>query len=283
MAGQRERTLTFIDGRWLEGNPPLLGPRTHAAWLASVVFDGARAFGGATPDLDRHCERVVRSAWAHGLKPVLAAGEILELCHDGIGRFPPGAELYIRPMFFGESGFVAPDPDSTRFCLSVWESPLPEPRGGMSACLSPLRRPGPEVAPTVAKASCLYPQSGLALQDAKRRGFDDGLMLDPLGNVAEFCYSNVFVGRDGAVHTPVPNGTFLNGITRQRVIALLRAAGIEVHERTLTVEDVRGADELFATGNHAKVMPYARFEDRDLQPGPLYARARELYWEFALG
>ena len=283
MAAEQGRALTFIDGRWLKGNPPLLGARTHAAWLASVVFDGARALGGRTPDLDRHCERVVRSAWALGLKPILAAGEILELCRDGIGRFAPGSDLYIRPMFYGTEGFVAPDPEGTRFCLSIWESPLPEPRGGMSACLSPYRRPGPEMAPTMAKASCLYPQSGLALQDAKRRGFDDALMLDPLGHVAEFCYSNAFIGRDGAVHTPVPNGTFLNGITRQRVIALLRGAGIEVHERTLTVQDVREADELFATGNHAKVMPYARFDDREFQPGPLYARARELYFEFALG
>jgi branched-chain amino acid aminotransferase len=225
---------------------------------------------------------VVRSAEALGLAPTKRAGEVLELCWDGIRRFPPGAELYIRPMFYAEAGFVAPEPGSTRFCLTVQEAPLPEPRS-RSACLSSHRRPSAEVAPTLAKAACLYPQSGLALIEAQRRGFDDGVMLDPLGNVAEFCYSNLFIGKDGAVHTPVPNGTFLNGITRQRVIALLRGAGVAVHERALRFEEVLAADEVFATGNYAKVMPYCRIEDREFQPGPLYTRARELYFEFALG
>lgn len=271
---------TYVKGAWLEGNPPLIGPMSHAMWLASLVFDGARAFEGVAPDLGLHCARSVRSALVMGLRPMLTAGEIEELCWDGIRCFPKEAELYIRPMFWAESGFVAADPDSTQFALTIHEAPMP-PASGFSACLSTRRRPTPASAPTEAKAACLYPNAGLALNEARGRGFDNAIMLDPIGNVAEFATANLFIAKDGVVHTPVPNGTFLNGITRQRVIGLLREAGITVHERTLTFAEVMEADEVFSTGNYSKVVPVTRVEDRDLQPGPFGQQARALYWEFA--
>jgi branched-chain amino acid aminotransferase len=102
-----------------------------------------------------------------------------------------------------------------------------------------------------------------------------------LGNVAELATANIFMGRDGVVFTPLPNGTFLNGLTRQRVIKLLREDGIEVIETTMRYQDFETADEIFSTGNYSKVVPVVRIDDRSLQPGPLYRRARELYWEFA--
>lgn len=107
------------------------------------------------------------------------------------------------------------------------------------------------------------------------------MVLDALGNVAELATANIWIARDGAAHTPAANGSFLNGITRQRVAKLLAGAGIEVHERTLTWPEIREADEVFTTGNLSKVLPITRVEDREIQPGPVYARARELYWEFA--
>ncbi|HYG89518.1 MAG TPA: branched-chain amino acid aminotransferase [Azospirillum sp.] len=272
--------LTYVKGEWLEGNPALIGPMSHAMWLASLVFDGARAFEGVAPDLDQHCARSVRSAHAMGLAPMLTAGEIEELCWDGIRRFPKETALYIRPMFWAESGFVAPDPDSTQFALSIYEAPMP-PASGFTACLSTRRRPTPASAPTEAKAACLYPNAGLALKEAGQRGFDNAIMLDPIGNVAEFATANLFIAKDGVVHTPIPNGTFLNGITRQRVIGLLREAGVTVVERTLTFPEVLTADEVFSTGNYAKVVPVIRVEDRDFRPGPFGQQARALYWEFA--
>lgn len=272
--------ITYIDGEWLEGNPPLLGARTHATWLSSIVFDGARAFEGVAPDLDRHCKRVVRSAEAFGLKPTMSPEKINDLAWEGVRKFPENAELYIRPMFWAEEGWVDPDPESTRFAMVVYLSPLPAPTG-MAVCLSTRRRPAPDMAPTDAKASCLYPNASRALREAAQRGFDNAVMRDGLNNVAELATANLFLGKDGVVHTPVPNGTFLNGITRQRVISLLRDAGVKVEERTVTISDLEAADELFASGNHAKVQPITRYEDRDLQSGPLYKRARELYWEFA--
>lgn len=273
---------TYVDGEWLEGNPLIAGPMTHALWLGSCVFDGARAFEGVAPDLDRHCQRVNSSALAMGLKPLHATGAILELCRDGIAKFPKDAALYVRPMYWAEGGFVDNDPETTRFCLSVYDSPLPEPKGG-SVTVSPFRRPTIETAPTNAKAACLYPNSGRALREARSRGFDNAVMLDAVGNVAELCTANIWLAKDGEAHTPIPNGTFLNGITRQRLIKLLREAGIAVHERSLTWQDFLEADEVFQTGNYGKVMPFTRVADRDLQPGPIYSRARELYWSWAHG
>ncbi|NKB56023.1 MAG: branched-chain amino acid aminotransferase [Alphaproteobacteria bacterium] len=272
--------ITYVDGEWLEGNPPLLGARTHATWLSSIVFDGARAFEGVTPDLDLHCERVVRSALAFGLKPTLTAEQIHKLALEGTGRFPVDSELYIRPMFWAEEGWVDPDPDSTRFAITIYVSPLPAPTG-LSVCLSTRRRPAPDMAPTDAKASCLYPNASRALREAAGRGFDNAVVRDPLNNVAELATANLFIAKDGVVYTPVPNGTFLNGVTRQRVISLLREDNIEVNERTVTVPELEQADEMFSSGNHGKVQPIIRYEDRDMQAGPLYKRARELYWEFA--
>ena len=106
-------------------------------------------------------------------------------------------------------------------------------------------------------------------------------MRDMLGNVAETGSSNVFMVRDGRVVTPAANGTFLAGITRARAIALLAEAGIEVVETTLGVADFMDADEIFSTGNHSKVVPVIRIEDRDLQPGPVAKKLRGLYWEWA--
>ncbi len=144
-----------------------------------------------------------------------------------------------------------------------------------------VRRPSIENAPTDAKAGCLYPNNARALRDAHSRGFDNALVCDGLGNVAETATSNIFLAKDGVVMTPIPNGTFLNGITRQRTIALLRAVGATVLETTLRYEDFLAADEIFTSGNAAKVMPVLKIDDRSLQPGPFYIKARKAYWEFA--
>lgn len=274
--------LTYIDGDWHDGNPPLMGAMTHAAWMASVVFDGARAFEGVTPDLDRHCRRVVASCTAFGLNPTHTADQIEAIARDGIARFGADAALYIRPMFFAEDsiGLVLPDPDSTKFALVVHDAPMPD-GAGFASCLSPFRRPGAETAPTGAKASCHYPNSGRAIADARQRGFANPLMLDALGHVAEFATSNIWIVHDGVAITPVANGSFLAGITRRRLIDLLRGDGIAVVEKTVDVEEVRAADEIFSSGNYGKVQPVIRFEERALQPGPVYRRARELYWDFA--
>jgi branched-chain amino acid aminotransferase len=277
------KTWTFFEGEWHEGNIGILGPRSHATWLASTVFDGARAFEGVTPDLKAHLERINRSAKAMLLEPKVELAQWLDLAKEGLKKFDRNAELYIKPMYWAEqNGFlaVAPDPQSTNWCLSLYELPMPK-AGGQSITLSPFRKPAPETGPVEAKAACLYPNNARAGLEARSRGFDNCVPCDMLGNVAELANANVFLGKDGAVYTPHPNGTFLDGITRQRVIRLLRDDGVTVVEKTLTYRDFLAADEIFSSGNFAKLFPMIRIDDRALQPGPLYRRARELYWAFA--
>ncbi len=277
------KTWTFFDDDWHEGNVPIMGPRTHGAWLCTSVFDGARAFEGVTPDLDLHIARVNRSAKAMCLKPVVTEDAWMALVREGLKRFDAGEALYIRPMYWAEEGApggVRPDPESTNWCLTIYAAPFPKP-ASTAITLSPYRRPTRDSAVLDAKAGCLYPNNARALIEAKAMGFDNCLMCDALGNIAELGTANVFMAKDGVVFTPEANGTFLSGITRGRIIRLLRAAGCTVHETTLRYADFQNADEIFSTGNYTKVSPITRIDDRMLQPGPFYRKARELYWDFA--
>jgi len=142
-------------------------------------------------------------------------------------------------------------------------------------------RPTLDTAVANAKAGSLYPNSARMLAEAKSKGYDNALVGDPLGNVAETTVSNIFMTRDGEVFTPIPNGTFLNGITRQRHIANLRADGFKVHETTLSFEDFHQADEVFMTGNLQKITPVREFDGTSYQIGPIALRAREIYWDWA--
>jgi branched-chain amino acid aminotransferase len=279
------QTWTFFDGEWREGNVPLWGVRTHAIWLGSSVWDGARVFDGAAPDLDLHCARVNASAKALFLKPSLSVEEWTGLTREGMKKFAPNTTLYVRPMYWAErAGPMAlpPDPDSTRFALTLYDAPMRKP-DGFSVTLSPFRRPTLETATVDAKTGGLYPNSARAMFEAKSRGFDNCLVCDVAGNIAELANSNVFLGKDGVVFTPIPNGTFLAGITRKRIIGLLRDSGVSVVETVLRYSDFENADEIFATGNASKALPITRIGERALQPGPLYRKARELYWDYAHG
>ncbi|WP_170314835.1 branched-chain amino acid aminotransferase [Aquibium carbonis] len=278
-------TWTYVDGDWHEGNVALVGPRSHVMWLGSSVFDGARWFEGVAPDLDLHAARVNASALALGLQPTMTMEEIVGLTLDGLKKFDGQTAVYIRPMYWAEHGGymgVPSDPASTRFCLCLYESPMIPP-AGFSLTVSPFRRPTIETMPTNAKAGCLYPNNGRAILEARSRGFDNALVLDMLGNVAETGASNIFMVKDGVAFTPIANGTFLSGITRARTIGLLREAGQAVVEKSLTVADFLGADEIFSTGNHSKVVPVIQIEDRTLQAGPVAKKARDLYWDWAHG
>ena len=115
-------TWTFFDGDWHEGNVPLWGARTHAIWLGSSVFDGARVFEGVAPDLDLHCARVNASAKTMYLKPTMSADEIVGLTREGMKKFAKDVTLYVRPMYWAERPgpqALPPDPDSTRFALDA--------------------------------------------------------------------------------------------------------------------------------------------------------------------
>ncbi|MDX2159636.1 MAG: branched-chain amino acid aminotransferase [Hyphomicrobiaceae bacterium] len=284
MAAKGE-TWTWVDGDWHQGNVLVAGPQTHAFWLGTSVFDGARAFEGVTPDLDRHCARLNRSATALMLKPTHSVETIMGLVADGLKRFRSKEAIYIRPMYWADEGGVTgssipPNPDSTRFLLCMYVAPMNPPKG-FSITVSPFRRPSPETMPTDAKSGCLYPNNARMVMEARSRGFDNALVLDMLGNVAEAGTSNLFMVKDGIVRTPALNGTFLAGVTRARTIELLREAGVTVEETTLKVADFMDADEVFSTGNNSKIVPINRIEGRELQPGPMMFKSRKLYWDWA--
>lgn len=269
--------LTYYNGQWAEGNTPLFGAMDHSVWLGSSVFDGARAVHGHLPDLRPHLERVIASAEKVGLRCPLGVDEMEALVREGVARFPADAELYIRPLVFASEGFLIPVPEATGFALTLFDAPLP-PFTGFSAYLSPLRRPEPTMAPTDAKASALYANTARALREAKAQGFDNAVLLDAAGNVAEFASSNLFlVTETGEVVTPALNGTFLAGITRTRVMALLADAGVSVVERIVKPEELETAGEIFSTGNYGKVTPCVRYGTRDLPAGPVARQARDLY------
>ena len=274
---------TWFKGAWHDGNVPLIGAADHAMWMGTQVFDGARKFEGVMPDLMRNCRRIVRSAEVMGMRSPVTPQEVFAIIEEGVKRFAPDAALYLRPMMWsveGQSGIIDLDPDSTGFAVCIEELPMPVP-GQFSLTVSPFCRPRYDMAMTEAKASSLYANNGRIMAEARARGFSNALSLDLLGNVAETASTNVFYVRDGEVFTPVPNGTFLNGLNRQRVIALMRAEGYVVHEVSLKIEDFRTADEIFATGNIAKVMPVARFDERVFEATPVTMKIRDLYWDFA--
>jgi len=272
--------LTHFNGNWSQGNTPLFGAMDHAVWLGSTVFDGARSIRGHVPDLRLHLARVIQSAERLGLQCPYTVDQLEALCREGIAQFPADAELYIRPLVFGTDGLLIPDSAKSGFALTLFDAPLP-PFTGFSACLSALRRPDPSMAPTDAKASCLYPNTTRALRDAKARGFENAVVCDAAGNVAEFATANLFfVSAAGEVVTPVPNGSFLSGITRARVIALLKSADIVVQERCVKPEELLTAKEIFNTGNFGKVTPCNRYESQVLPVGEIATKARDLYMEF---
>lgn len=281
---KNRRIWTWFEGEWQEGNVPILGSADHGTWLGTMVFDGARWFDGAAPDLDRHCARLNHSAEALGLDPPMPTAEILKLAEEGCTKFSGKVPLYIRPMAWStEGGDLAVDAkaDSTRFALCIEEATMAAPDMATTLTTTRFTRPTLATATVNAKAACLYPNNARMLKEAQAKGFGNTITCDTLGNVAETATSNIFMVKNGEYFTPIPNGTFLNGITRQRLIKLLRDEGEKVWETVLTLDDFRAADEIFLSGNYNKVTPAIAFDDVKYPHGEKTKLARNLYWEWA--
>lgn len=275
---------TYFEGRWHEGNVPVMKAGDHGAWLGSTVFDGARYVEGIAPDLDKHLERVNRSAEALLITPTVSVEEMLEIVWEGLRLYPAETPVYIRPMYWGiDSGLlgILPSPDATGFAVCLEEIPIAAPDATTTLTRTRFRRPVLEDAVVNAKAGSLYPNNARMIAEAKAKGYGNALVADALGNVAESASANVFLVKDGVVFTPVANGTFLSGITRARHLSNMRAAGIEAHETVLTFEDFEGADEVFLSGNMHKVTPVTEFDGTHYQHGPVTQRIRALYWDWA--
>ncbi|SDX12552.1 branched-chain amino acid aminotransferase [Ruegeria halocynthiae] len=275
---------TYFDGRWHDGDTPIMRAADHGAWLGSSVFDGARFFDGMAPDLDAHCARVNRSAEALMLTPSVTTEQMVDLVHEGLQSYEPDAAVYIRPMYWGIDGdhtAIIPQENSTGFAICLEEIPMAPETASATLTTTRFRRPVLESAVVNAKAGCLYPNNARMLQEARSKGFSNALVADAMGHVAETATANIFMVRDGEVFTPIPNGTFLAGITRARHIKNLRADGVAVHETVLSFDDFHDADEVFMSGNMSKVTPITALDDTQYQVGPIARRARAMYWDWA--
>ncbi len=276
---------TYFEGRWHEGDPMIMRAADHGSWLGSTVFDGARYFEGVAPDLRAHCERVNRSAEALMLTPSHSTDEMVDIIRDGVKAYGPDKAVYIRPMYWGILGTelaIVPSPDEVGFAVCLEAIPMAPSDSSTTLTRTRFRRPVLEDAVVNAKAGCLYPNNARMLTEARAKGFGNALVADAMGNVAETATANVFIVKDGAVFTPIANGTFLAGITRARHMENLRADGLEVRETVLSFDDVRDADEVFLSGNMMKVTPVKQFDDTHYQVGPVTRLARDLYWDWAL-
>lgn len=277
--------LTYFNGTWHTGNIQIINAADHGAWLGSNVFDGARYFNGVAPDLLAHCQRVNNSAEALMLKPSVEANDMVEIIWEGLKQYEADAAVYIRPMYWaidGDLTAIVPNQESIGFAICLEQIPLAPESKTVSLTKTKFRRPVLEDAVVNAKAGCLYPNNARMLVEARSKGFSNALVTDAMGNVAETATANIFMVKDGEVFTPIPNGTFLSGITRARHISNLSAAGIKVHETVLAYSDFETADEIFMSGNMNKVTAVTAFEDFQFQIGSVTKKVRDLYWDWAM-
>ena len=277
--------FTYFNDTWHTGNVPIINAADHGAWLGSNVFDGARYFNGVAPDLLAHCQRVNNSAEALMLKPSVETNDMVEIIGEGLKQYEADAAVYIRPMYWaidGDLTAIVPNQESVGFAICLEQIPLAPESKTVSLTKTKFRRPVLEDAVVNAKAGCLYPNNARMLVEARSKGFSNALVTDAMGNVAETATANIFMVKDGEVFTPIPNGTFLSGITRARHISNLNAADVKVHETVLTYTDFETADEIFMSGNMNKVTAVTAFEDFRFQIGPITKKVRELYWDWAM-
>jgi len=255
---------------WREARVHVL---THALHYASSVFEGVRAYNGNIFALDAHSQRLRDSAAMLGFELPWSVAEIGDACNQTLAANNM-TDAYVRPVAWRGSEQMGVGAQRTKphMAIAVWhwgayfgEEKL---RAGIRLDIAPWRRPAPHTAPVHAKAAGLYMIATLSKHQASDRGFDDALMFDWRGQVAEATGANAFFVKDGVLHTPTPDA-FLDGITRRTVIALARQRGIEVVERAIWPEELESFEQFFVTGSAAEVTPVQsagpwRFEVGDL-------------------
>jgi len=277
--------LIWFDGElvpWREANVHVL---THALHYASSVFEGQRAYGGEIFKLTEHSERLKRSAQLLDFEIPWSVEQIDAACREVL-HANDMADAYMRPLAWRGSEQMGVSAQKSKIHLAIaawhWGAYFGEEaiRKGLRLDISKWRRPAPYTAPTESKASGLYMICTLARHSAQAKGYDDALMFDWRGQVAEGTGANAFFVRDGALHTPVPD-CFLNGITRQTVIELARRRGIEVVERAIWPEELESFEQFFLTGSAAEVTPVAEAGPWRFEVGDLTLQLRKDYLDLA--
>jgi branched-chain amino acid aminotransferase len=271
----------WMDGKlepWREANVHVL---THALHYASSVFEGLRCYDGKIFKLREHSLRLINSAEILGFSIPYSVEEIDAACNAAVAA-QNIKDGYVRPLAWRGSeqmGIIARN-CKIHLAVAAWEWPTyftPEQKAkGIALKTGPWRRPAPDCAPVHSKAAGLYMISTLSKHWAEDNGADDVLMLDYRGYVAEGSGANLFLVKDGKLHTPIAD-CFLNGITRQTVMALAREAGIEVVERHIMFDEISSFSEAFFTGTAAEITPIGLINDHKLPPGQMVEKITALY------
>lgn len=277
----------WFDGKlvpWREANVHIL---THALHYASSVFEGQRAYGGEIFRLTDHSKRLKKSASILGFELPWSVEEIDAACREVLSANNL-VDGYVRPVAWRGSEQMGVSAQLTKPHLAVaawsWGAYFGEEaiRKGLKLDISPWRRPAPYTAPTQAKAAGLYMICTMAKHAAEDRGFNDALMFDWRGQVAEATGANAFFVKDGKIHTPTPD-CFLNGLTRQTIIDLARRRGIEVIERAIWPEELEGFEQFFLTGSAAELTPVNSAGPWSFEVGDLSLQLRKDYIDLAHG
>lgn len=249
----------WFDGKLIPFRDAKLHVLSHGLHYASAVFEGERAYDGEVFRLTEHSQRLCDSAKLMDFTIPYSVEEIDRATRETVVANKM-ANCYVRPVAWRGSEMmgVSAQQNKIHLAIAVWEWPSyfsPEAKmKGLRLQISDWRRPAPNTAPTKAKAAGLYMICTLSKHKAERDGFQDALMLDWRGQVAEATGANIFFSKGGKLHTPTPD-CFLDGITRRAVIGLAKARGIEVIERAIMPEDMADFEECFLTGTAAEVTP----------------------------
>ena len=246
---------------------------THGLHYGSCVFEGERAYGAQIYKMTEHHERLHSSAELLGFEIPYSVAEIDEAAREVL-RVNGIADGYLRPVAWRGSEMMGVSAQNNRINLAIaaWEWPAyfsPEARlKGIRMTRAKWRRPAPDTAPTKSKAAGLYMICTLSKHQAEAEGYNDALMLDYRGRIAEATGANIFLVQDGVIHTPDPD-CFLDGLTRQTVIALARARGYEVVERAIMPEELARTQEVFITGTAVEVTPVSEIDEYSFTPGEI--------------
>lgn len=252
---------------WREANIHIL---THALHYGSAVFEGERAYGGEIFKLTEHSERLLFSARELEFELPFTAAEVDQASREVIAANKL-TDCYVRPIAWrgSEQMGVAAQQTKIHLAIAAWDwgsyFPMEQRLKGIRIGFAKYRRPDPATAPSKAKAAGLYMICTIEKHRAERAGFADALMLDYRGRVAECTGANIFLIKDGVIHTPDPD-CFLDGITRRTVIALAKARGFEVVERAILPEELSTFTECFITGTAAEVTPVSAIGDFTFKP-----------------
>lgn len=246
---------------------------SHGLHYASGVFEGERAYGGRIFKLEEHTDRLFRSAEILDMEIPYTPEEINEACMASLEKNGL-KDAYVRPIAWRGSEMMGVSAQKNRInvAIATWQWPSyfdPELKlKGIRLAISDWRRPDPATAPTRAKAAGLYMICTLSKHKAEREGYQDALMFDWRGQVAEATGANVFFVKDGEIHTPTPD-CFLDGITRRTVMDLARERQIKVNERPIMPDEMEGFEQCFLTGTAAEVTPVSQIGPYTFEVGEI--------------